>query len=252
MPSSCKMEPEPDPEPEPAHPTTVRGRHATLADIREADAQHVSYIRGTSFDTVFFGPSAVPVEHNSLLLVPGLLSKAECEQLIAETEQLHAAKSETSTHSSNTAPRRKLLIEELSDPVRELFDQMLRERLLPLISRELPTIEDYVWVRSRDVWENAERRDLPSPLEPRVLGRGLGSLAYRFSQLEPAINRYSAGGDFPTHIDGHALTVNVLLQCDVFEGGGTQFWNEDGEASDPNPTVVVHPTAGTVRTHLIG
>lgn len=242
------MEPEPEPEPT-GRARTVCGRHATLAHIRQADAQHVSYKQGTFFDTVFFGPNAVPVEHNSLLLVPGLLNTTECAQLIAEAEQLHAAKSQVDTLDKIAAARRKLLMAELSDPARALFEQMLRERLLPLLSRELPQIADYIWVRSADLWESAERRDLLPPLEPRVPGQGLGSLPYRFSQLEPAINRYSAGGNFPAHIDGHALTVNVLLQSEAFEGGGTQFWNEDGEASDAVPTAVVHPTPGTVSTH---
>jgi hypothetical protein len=60
----------------PATPTVIRGRHATLSGIRPADDRSgaVSYTEGGSFDTVSLGPGSVPVEFNSVLLVPDLLS----------------------------------------------------------------------------------------------------------------------------------------------------------------------------------
>ena len=61
--------------------------------------------------------------------------------------------------------------------------------------------------------------------------RPLGCLPWRFSEFEPAINRYKEGGDFPSHVDGHALTLNmnsaILLNSAgsfSFSGGGTAFW----------------------------
>ena len=40
-----------------------------------------------AFDSVALGPNTVPVAHNSVLLIPGLLSQGECEQLIADVER---------------------------------------------------------------------------------------------------------------------------------------------------------------------
>jgi hypothetical protein len=229
---------------------TIRGELATLSGIRSADAGTVSYTRGAAFDTVCFGPGGVPVEHNSLLLVPNLLSRDECDQLVAEVEQFHGVASEDNTCRKRALPRRRVLLKELSELVSAMFYRVLRERLLPMISSELSAVESYIWDRSETVRENASRADLLPPLELRVPGQGLGSLPYRFSQFEPAVNRYAAGGDFPPHIDGHALTLNVLLEPSgrKFEGGGTCFWDEDGGGCDKEPTVLVQPTtAGTVR-----
>jgi hypothetical protein len=94
-------EPAPEPEPEPCEPaepggpeqprvtlspTAVQcGRHATLAGCDAADA--VSYSEGRAFDTVALGPDPVPVAHNSVLLVPDLLSRQECASLIADVER---------------------------------------------------------------------------------------------------------------------------------------------------------------------
>ena len=95
-------EPAPEPEPEPCEPaepggpeqprvtlspTAVQcGRHATLAGC-DAAAAAVSYSEGRAFDTVALGPDPVPVAHNSVLLVPDLLSRQECASLIADVER---------------------------------------------------------------------------------------------------------------------------------------------------------------------
>jgi hypothetical protein len=127
----------------------------------------------------------------------------------------------------------------------------------------LPHVEDYIWARSEGLRYNTSTE--------RVAGRPLGSLPWRYSQYEPAINRYKTGGDFPIHVDGHALTLNILLNkpgAESFSGGGTAFWCEpppheqDGEfvrsrsqafqrsewvaSGSPQATLAIHPKdAGT-------
>ena len=89
---------------------------------------------------------------------------------------------------------------------------------------------------------------------PNVDGRyDLGDLWFRFSGREPTINRYTAGGDFHAHQDGHALTVIVPLSTSGvdFRGGGTAFWSEGSIGTDPTgakgiePSLVMRPAAGT-------
>lgn len=66
------------------------------------------------------------------------------------------------------------------------------------------------------------------------------SLAHRFeadlleySSFEPAVNVYSAGGEFLPHKDHQALTVLVPLSGpDDFIGGGTGFW---AKSAEPEP-----------------
>ena len=51
-----------------------------------------------------------------------------------------------------------------------------------------------------------------------------------YSSLEPAVNVYSAGGEFLPHKDHQALTVLVPLSGpDDFIGGGTGFWAKSAE-----------------------
>ena len=73
-----------------------------------------------------------------------------------------------------------------------------------------------------------------------------------FADHEPAVNRYSIGGEFRPHEDGQALTVLVPLSnagCE-HEGGGTSFWSDEDRGttmarSSDSPTLVLHPPAGT-------
>ena len=224
------MEPEPEPEPRPpapesaeaplgeaplAHqaPPAVRGRWATLM-VDGRDGAAPTYTEGKRYDSVQLGEDAKDVERNSILLVPALLSAAECEELIEDVDLrgVEGAKSGGGGFERHS-------ISGLSASTRVLFEKVLRERLLPFVAAELPAVEDYIWSRS------GER---PVELAPkqRTAGTPLGALPYRFTLNEPAINRYSDGGEFAPHTDQQALTLNILLRADVFEGGGTAFWKE--------------------------
>lgn len=71
-----------------------------------------------------------------------------------------------------------------------------------------------------------------------------------WSEGEPAINVYGAGGQFGCHKDHLALTVLIPLTAPGtdFAGGGTGFWAGNRETSeDPqsNPTAVLAPALGT-------
>eukprot|EP00966_Prymnesium_polylepis_P175881 4070991-Prymnesium_polylepis.1 len=67
------------------------------------------------------------------------------------------------------------------------------------------------------------------------------------------LNRYTLGGDFGPHQDGHALTLLVPLStADVdFEGGGTAFWSEATIGADSSvarsfpPSLVLRSPRGT-------
>ena len=80
----------------------------------------------------------------------------------------------------------------------------------------------------------------------------LGDCSFKFSGSEPMINRYTDGGAFDPHQDGHALTVLVPLSSPSvhFEGSGTAFWSAATIGDDPMaasaspPTLVLCPPAG--------
>lgn len=55
----------------------------------------------------------------------------------------------------------------------------------------------------------------------------LGQMRRRFSPGEPAINIYTAGGEFNPHTDKEHLTLLIPLDPPgAFEGGGTAFWSD--------------------------
>ena len=73
-----------------------------------------------------------------------------------------------------------------------------------------------------------------------------------YSPNEPAVNVYSAGGDFPPHEDGQELTVLVVLShSSTFAGGGTAYWTEKidtthgGSVGDLKPSLMLKAPRGT-------
>jgi hypothetical protein len=110
---------------------TIQGRYATLTGIRAGAAGEISYSEGEKFDSICFGrrPDCSSL-HNTVLLVPGLLSPAECEKLILEVEKTHASDAKKNS-AIQEKQRRRMHIPALSDATVEKYDELLRERLLP-------------------------------------------------------------------------------------------------------------------------
>lgn len=68
-----------------------------------------------------------------------------------------------------------------------------------------------------------------------------------FSSREPAVNVYTAGGEFLVHKDSQALTVLIPLSTNSqFTGGGTAFWSQDSRGHRvEEPSIIVKPKEGT-------
>jgi len=145
-------------------------------------------------------------------------------------------------------------------PVKELLDEQSQELCDTILMRVVAELE----------------RQMPA-LVPRLFGAGvllrsiLHNAQLAFSPGEPAINVYTAGGNFDAHTDKQSLTILVPLSrpcgasgtrggiaCDApseadpadFDGGGTAFWNRpvgsDCTMADlGDPELVVRPTPGT-------
>jgi len=81
-----------------------------------------------------------------------------------------------------------------------------------------------------------------------------GNAELLFSDGEPAVNVYRAGGLFKPHEDKMSLTVLMPLSdaaSGAFTGGGTAFWSAEDRGPDrlraqtAPPTLTVHAPAGT-------
>jgi len=62
----------------------IAGRYANLL---RPHGPEVSYTEGCAFDSISLGARCTAVEHNSVLLLPGLLTAAECAALVADVER---------------------------------------------------------------------------------------------------------------------------------------------------------------------
>lgn len=176
-------EPMPEPESEPApcgHPSTsaadgnkICGRWATLTGLVSGDpSASVRYAEGTSYDNVVLGAGANYVEHNSVLLIPGLLREEECAQLIEDVEVCGVVGRQA---GADGLERHRVLAEpRLSAGTAALFEDLLRERLLPLISSEMPSVADYLWSCSL-----AAEHDPSFAAVARTPGVALKALPYR-------------------------------------------------------------------------
>ena len=138
------------------------------------------------------------------------------------------------------------MIQDLSQDTQNLFNEVLHQRLLPFVSKELPLVEKMIWDQ------------LPRHLgdKPCCASHELSEQPFRFSAEEPAINRYGVGGDFKPHTDKFALTLNILLTVGTFEGGGTEFWTEPnlgrGAAGQSRPERVTEEPALRILPNTVG
>lgn len=155
---------------------------------------------------VRLGIPSAPLLYNSILLAPALLSAEECTTLIYLANARAEAVFGFNSGARNKQSTCRIRICDLAAEARAL-DQVLRLRVLSLLEEEQPAIAMHLFGHNAN----------------------LSTLAASFSACEPAINIYTAGGDFEEHEDGYALSINVLLSNSAadFAGGGTRFQNEN-------------------------
>eukprot|EP00747_Dinoflagellata_sp_TGD_P104588 gnl/TRDRNA2_/TRDRNA2_169281_c1_seq6.p1 gnl/TRDRNA2_/TRDRNA2_169281_c1~~gnl/TRDRNA2_/TRDRNA2_169281_c1_seq6.p1 ORF type:complete len:326 (+),score=25.23 gnl/TRDRNA2_/TRDRNA2_169281_c1_seq6:70-1047(+) len=184
---------------------------------------------GEHFHEVRYGESSKLFSNNSVLLVPGMLSKDECETLMYAAEVGVAQKvgrlrpGFLKQDSFKTVQRlaakcgfcqlERVPVNDLGADAQELSWLLLRDRLLPFLEQHLPQVAAELFGRSTD----------------------LNGLQFEFGRAgeEPAINRYTARGGFYAHADDRSITLYVLLSDEgKFSGGGTAFWRQGIEQKD--------------------
>ena len=173
---------------------------------------------------------------DSVLVLPGLVTAAECAHLSAAADRTCV-----NDEWSGVALRR---IECHPDGIN--LDGRSHALASIIIARALWSVEKL-------------RPELAAELFDA--DADLGDMWFKFSGQEPMLNRYTAGGLFEPHQDGHALTILVPLDNpgEGFSGGGTAFWSEatigtdSKQASQHPPSLVMRPPAGTAlfwRGHI--
>ena len=172
---------------------------------------------------------------DSLLRIHALATDAECATLLKHGNA--AAEVRRRVQSYTGRARVRMPIANFLDPAElDLCDQILRRALVRLGERPELSV---LLARQMGVAVKAVRE------------RIVGNPALQFSEGEPAINVYRAGGEFKPHEDKQRLTVLVALSdaaSGSFTGGGTAYWSEmsppEAQVIAP-PTLIVHAPAGT-------
>ena len=198
----------------------------------------------------------------SLILLPGVASEAQCLELLAAATaaadrerattraplarrladkmvRLSTAAAGPATAASAAVSMPELDLEDgppaelLAGAPAELIDAVLL-CVLARIDAELPQLAPRLFAGT------------PSARKMREMHERGG---LEFSPREPAINVYGRGGEFAPHQDHQALTVLVPLSPpSAFEGGGTGFWprgDDERMARRAPPALVLRPPAGT-------
>jgi hypothetical protein len=132
-------------------------------------------------------------------------------------------------------PRHRLTVEHHLDEAPQALSRQLVLRALSIVQQRWP-------MAGRAMLQCNADDDLPELFEKPGL---------EFSKGEPAVNVYSAGGEFTPHRDHECLTLLLSLSSpEEFTGGGTAFWPpchsiDDAKLGAP-PSLVVKAPIGAV------
>mmetsp|Transcript_1197 Transcript_1197/g.3361 ORF Transcript_1197/g.3361 Transcript_1197/m.3361 type:complete len:360 (+) Transcript_1197:38-1117(+) len=163
---------------------------------------------------------------NSVILMPDLLTPAECGLLADACESQSLCADGSCGHAPSGPFMRRYCVCELDFEVQELNASMIHDRLLPFFEQQIPEVAKELFGRSS----------------------GLSDMTLKYHSLEPCINRYTHGGDYHRHTDDFNVTLLVSLsEPDSFVGGGTNFWPQGltSAESDLAGPVLVQPRRGT-------
>lgn len=199
---------------------------------------------GKCYYEVRLADGSFPFLRNSVLLVPDLLTKEQCHILMdAADHHIEAVANGSLENDCDETPnlyvprkrpawlaladsqsRHRLCVSKLGSQVEALSSTILLDRLLPFFEQHLPEVAQALFGQNS----------------------GLKEMRFSFSPGEPAVNRYTEGGEFRIHTDKLSVTLNVLLsEPGAFLGGGTAFWSQDNAAHDLNQAVLLKPRQGT-------
>eukprot|EP00930_Biecheleria_cincta_P032044 TRINITY_DN22233_c0_g1_i1.p1 TRINITY_DN22233_c0_g1~~TRINITY_DN22233_c0_g1_i1.p1 ORF type:complete len:318 (-),score=51.70 TRINITY_DN22233_c0_g1_i1:223-1176(-) len=212
-----------------------------FSSFSRCDGAHTSSFVGTTphisippsiqrYHEVRLAESSELYMHNSIILIPNLISPSECQQLMDAVERrIEKGSQQGRVYHADDLPQRfwkslqrllgavdvqecaevepleRLPVQYLGPEIKQLSKTILEDRLLAFLEAELPEVAEKLFGRQAN----------------------LAELTPSFSNNEPAVNRYVKGGEFTPHKDGYALTVNVLLsEPGAFTGGGTSLWQQ--------------------------
>lgn len=190
-----------------------------------------------------------PLLHNTVVVLPGLLTEGECEAIVLETERILRE-----NRASRGVKTEKWATFSRFDPeCRRILDRLLREHVLAFIELRLPDV-------ARRLFRRGGADDAGSEVSDDDGGRRCGrddggkpvptGMPMDYYWDDPVVIKYTAGNRLAPHEDMRELTIVVPLNPlggFPLEGGGTRFWPEGTAPEDAGSDagVSVHPAPGS-------
>ena len=192
----------------------------------------------------------------SVVLVENVASPDECRALCeAASRSAQAHRRSEQSKSAGVNPNGNLVrlpiaaagerAKAVGTPCAEALDAESSAMCERILLRVMASIDEHMPSVVASLFHGAA--DLEASRSPSLCELHASS-ALEYSSREPAINVYTAGGEFMPHMDHQSLTVLIPLSGadDEFTGGGTGFWSQDARGHRvEGPTIVLRPKAAS-------
>lgn len=185
---------------------------------------------------------------NTVIIVPNLLTKEECELLVRDADRIINENRHPGVKTEKWAQFFRF-----EDDSKVIMDRMLREHVLTFIRLRLPNVAEELFQ-----WRSRSRTpvlSLPASMqgEPNKIAKSASKpkptpkgKPMDFYWDDPVVIKYTAGNRLAPHQDMRELTIVIPLQTSL-RGGGTKFWLEgtSPENADTNGGILINPPSGS-------
>eukprot|EP00547_Thalassionema_nitzschioides_P010768 CAMPEP_0194262260 /NCGR_PEP_ID=MMETSP0158-20130606/46456_1 /TAXON_ID=33649 /ORGANISM="Thalassionema nitzschioides, Strain L26-B" /LENGTH=238 /DNA_ID=CAMNT_0039002413 /DNA_START=490 /DNA_END=1206 /DNA_ORIENTATION=+ len=166
--------------------------------------------------------------HNTLIVLPNLLSPEECEMLVQDAERILEEKDRKNTEKG-VKTESWTVYSSFEAKCQQIIKRVLESVVMDFIEARLPDVE-------RLLFQTNE-----------VVPKGM-SMKYYWD--DPVVIKYKTGNKLAPHTDDRDLTIVVPLnplQDFPMDGGGTHFWLEGTtpEIADDGTGISLKPTSGS-------
>ena len=218
-----------------------RGGSFDPARSRYFDVKLVSSTERGSSQYTNVDDSPDTLLHNTIVVLPNLISLKECELLVNEAERILQENKASNVQGCKTESWS--LYSRFGNDCQVVMDRVLGEHVLAFIRQRLPKVAKKLF----------DSNDMPQGLGKRKEDKDSSAkdtMTYYWD--ETVIIKYIAGNELAPHEDMRELTIVVPLnplEDFPMAGGGTRFWlaptSISPDYADSNGGISLKPAAGT-------
>mmetsp|Transcript_27560 Transcript_27560/g.58240 ORF Transcript_27560/g.58240 Transcript_27560/m.58240 type:complete len:399 (-) Transcript_27560:27-1223(-) len=180
--------------------------------------------------------------HNTIIVMPNLLTQEECEMIVEDTERILEEKRRKAVQGVKTESW--TIYSNFGLGCQKIIKRVLEKVVLDFIETRLPDVERTLF-RRNDLDRGCKNGEHCQNILPVPKG-----MAMEYYWDDPVVIKYKAGNKLAPHEDDRDLTIIVPLNplgSFPLDGGGTRFWLEGTtpEAADETSGISVKPRCGS-------